>query len=223
MPRVIQNVMAAVLVACAIVVTSLVVRRELRGDASFFRPRGLQDYSPRPVADWAGMVEAGRRRGPPDAPFTVLVFADFQCPACRKFYLSALAPLMTEHPTQVQAIFRHWPLPYHPHARASAIAAECAGRQGGFAEMHDALFEDQDSIGVRTYHDFAEQVGIDDLAEFDACVADALPDSEIEADVGAALLVGARGTPAVIINGQLLEFVPDSAGLLAMFKSAAKS
>jgi protein-disulfide isomerase len=85
--------------------------------------------------------------------------------------------------------------------------------------MHDILFTEQDAIGSMPYLAMAEDAGVPDLVAFDACMSSTQMDSVLQADLGLALRLGARGTPAVVIDGELLRFVPDSAGLAAIFRS----
>ena len=84
--------------------------------------------------------------GNPDAPVTVLEYADFECPYC-----AAAAPvlkqLVEESDGRVRLVFRHFPLAgNHPHALTAALAAEAAGAQGAFWPMHDLLFARQDRL-----------------------------------------------------------------------------
>lgn len=80
-----------------------------------------------------------------DAKVTLLEYGDFQCPACGSFY-PLLKQLEAEYGERVRVIFRHFPLTNsHPNAFAGARAAEAAGAQGKFFEMHDLLYERQDA------------------------------------------------------------------------------
>src|SRR5262249_33550688 len=72
-------------------------------------------------------------RGAPDAPVTIVEFADFECPHCREL-APTLARLVAEHPRDVRICFRDFPLPNHPRARAAAAAARAAGEQGRYGE-----------------------------------------------------------------------------------------
>lgn len=209
-------------VACALSVTFFVVRRELSGNTPILRPRGIADYQPLPVEDWERLVSTGHRMGSATADFMILEFADFQCPACRLFSLTAIKPLRDQYPDDVAVVYRHWPLPYHPFAFAAAQASECAGAQGRFDAMHDTLFEHQDSIGRKPFDGFAREAGVPDSARFAACMA--VPDSSVaSSDARMVKSLGGVGTPTVLINGKLLSSVPDSAGLAAMYRQHVKA
>lgn len=91
-------------------------------------------------ADWS--------RGPQDAPITLLVYSDFQCETCREF-AQTLSRLEEQYPDDLRVIFRHYPLigtpefPVNDKAAFAAVAADAAGLQGKFWEMHDELFTRQ--------------------------------------------------------------------------------
>lgn len=104
--------------------------------------------------------EQDHRRGAASAP-VVIVYADFECPFCAAVHqrLAVLA---------VQLVFRHFPVrSSHPRAWAAACAAEAAGRQGRFWEMHDSLFADQARLEDPHLWDRAQRLGLD-LERFDA-------------------------------------------------------
>src|SRR5262245_63032644 len=81
-------------------------------------------------------------RGNPDAPVTLEEFADFQCPPCGQFAPFA-EELLREYDSRLRVVFRNFPLPVHEHAREAAMAAEAAGFQGKFWELHDTLYREQ--------------------------------------------------------------------------------
>ena len=81
-------------------------------------------------------------RGNPDAPVTLEEFGDFQCPPCGSFAAFA-EELLKEYDSRLRIVFRHFPLTAHEHAREASLAAEAAGLQGHFWEMHDVLYREQ--------------------------------------------------------------------------------
>ena len=215
--------MSGVSVACALAVTVAVVRREFTAtDEPTFRPRSIRDYSPVPVEDWDLLMAGGHRIGAESAVLKVVEFGDFQCPACRRFHESAMSPLLAQHPEQVSLIFYHWPLPYHRDAYAGARAAECAADQGRFAEMVDALYRWQDSLGHSPPQFFADVAKVPDQARFSGCAVATDSVSVINRHMELARRLGGIGTPTLIMNGQILRYVPDSAGLAAIFEQARK-
>lgn len=191
------DVASAVMVVCALVVTALVVRRELI-------------ISPDPVpaaevevSDWTEIAATGAVIGPEDAPIRIVEFSDFQCPFCARFREN-LAELQRRHPDRVAVVYRHYPLvSIHPHAFAASMASECAARQGRFETYHDLLFADQENIGVRPWREFAEQAGVPHLARFERCVSSGETGARVREDVEAADRIGVDQTPAVLIDGRM--------------------
>ncbi len=103
-------------------------------------------------------------------------------------------------------MFRHFPLfSIHPQAQPAADAAECAGEQGKFWEMHDALFESQEQWAGnedadQIFNGLATDLGLDQ-DQFVACLAVRMYGDKVEADYQAGLAAGVSGTPAFLING----------------------
>jgi len=90
----------------------------------------------------AGSDSSAHIRGKPDAQVTLEEFGDFQCPPCGQFAGFA-EELLKEYDSRLRVVFRNFPLPGHEHAREAALAAEAAGFQGKFWEMHDTLYKEQ--------------------------------------------------------------------------------
>jgi len=78
-------------------------------------------------------------RGPADAWITVVEFSDFQCPYCGNVQ-ATLASVLPDYGTDVRVAFKNYPLSFHPYARPTAVAAECAHAQGRFWQFHDLVF-----------------------------------------------------------------------------------
>lgn len=146
---------------------------------------------------------SGPVRGEAGAPVTIVEWSDFECPYCKRV-LPTLERLFEEYPTQVRLVFRHFPLhAIHPNAQVAAEAAVCAQDQDAFWELHDLMFEEQDTLTASDLKDKAERAGLDADA-FAACMeADETPD-RVEADRRAGIEVGVNGTPALYVNGRPL-------------------
>lgn len=186
-----------VLMLCALVVTGLVVRREL------FSPR-QPSLEPRKVADWQRFASPGTVMGQTGAPVQIIEFSDFQCPFCARVQ-TKLRELRERYPGRVTVVYRHFPLTeIHPHAVAAAVAAECAGEEGKFEPYHDALFNDQDAIGTRAWRSFAEEAGVRDLEAFDRCVREERHRGRVMADAKAGEELGVDGTPAIVVRDQMI-------------------
>ncbi|HXF60673.1 MAG TPA: thioredoxin domain-containing protein, partial [Caldilineaceae bacterium] len=152
-------------------------------------------------------------RGSLDAPLTIVEFSDFQCPYCKRHVDETQAALDEKYVDtgKVLWIFKHFPLNIHPQAPAAGVAAECAGEQGQFWEMHHLLFADPNAWSIENpspvFIEMAGQLGLDDDA-FAAC----LDNPEMAARVDADLQEGApyvQGTPTfILINGQRGSIIP---------------
>jgi protein-disulfide isomerase len=108
----------------------------------------------------------------------------------------------------VALVYRHYPLPYHKNAVPAAQASVCAARQGRFEEYHDALFAQQDSLGLIPWTRLASTAGVPDVAEFQSCMQSSVPGSEIERDLQAGTRLGVRGTPAILVNERFISGAP---------------
>jgi len=212
------NIAAVISAVCAVVVTVSVVRGNGR---NFVQP----DLKPVPIADttWSRLLSVGERIGPADADVTILVFSDFECPACRRFATSALKGVLSEYPSEAALVFRHWPLSYHRFARPAARASECAARQGKFLPLHDLLFEKQDSLGLKPWESFAVDAGVESVSDFASCLADPALDVRFDADTREVKELGGIGTPTVLVNGLRFPSAPDSSELSKAVKEALSS
>jgi protein-disulfide isomerase len=208
---VVSNLALAIAAISALTMAGLAVRDELR-------PRGsvagsLARTDPVPFDRWNDVVAQGRRVGPAGAPVTIVEFGDFECPACSGFQELTLKPIMKAHKGEVALIYHHLPLPFHRFAYPAARAAECAGAQDRFQAYHELLFERHDSLGLKSFHDFAKSAGVPDLEAFDRCNSVQSKVATVEADIALAHKVGFRATPTVLINGALWPIAPDSGAL----------
>ncbi|WP_293768845.1 thioredoxin domain-containing protein [Sporichthya sp.] len=99
-------------------------------------------------------------RGPIDAPMTLVEYGDFECPFCSTA-TGAVHDLTDRLGDQLRYVFRHMPLDVHPHSPLAAEAAEAAGEQGAFWEMHDRLFGHQDQLTIKELIAHANAIGLD--------------------------------------------------------------
>jgi protein-disulfide isomerase len=140
--------------------------------------------------------------GPADAPVTVVVFTDFQCPYCVQ-----VAPLLKQVqeklPKDVRVALKHFPLDMHAQALPAALGGVAAQAQGKFWEYHDEIFRKNGQLTKDTVRQVAEKVGLD-MAAFDAAMANPSTAAAVERDKKAGAEAGVRGTPTVFVNGRLL-------------------
>ena len=148
-------------------------------------------------------VTAGQpSQGPEDALVTLVVFNDFQCPFCARAQ-PTVARLLREHPGELRVVFRHFPLPFHPHAMPAAEAAMEAFAQGGHAkfwELHDLVFDNQALLTRDMLDQWAAQVGLD-MSRYRAAMDGRTHQAAVEADAALAAQFGANGTPNFFMNG----------------------
>jgi len=142
-------------------------------------------------------------KGNPEAPVTIVVFSDFQCPYCAKL-LPELQQVEKLYPTQVKVVFKHFPLSMHQYARKAAAAAIAAGRQGKFWEMHDQLFASYNRLTDARVEEIASTLQLD-LEQFRKDWQDPQNEQIIQRDQQLGQQAMVRGTPTVFINGRLLQ------------------
>lgn len=190
----------SVVLLCTLAMTATVVRREYFTGAA----TGSDVSRPERISNWTEIASVGHRTGPENAPLTVVVFSDFECPFCRAFATDFFPNLTQEFPGQVAMVFRHWPLDMHRFAYPAARAAECAGQQGRFKEFHDVVFANQKMLGLKTFSEMARESGVKNVAQFETCASDSAQVPAITRDVDAVTRLKGRGTPTVIVNGWIL-------------------
>jgi protein-disulfide isomerase len=142
-------------------------------------------------------------RGNKAAPVTIVLFSDFQCPYCSRVE-PTLQQVLATYGGKVRVAWKHQPLPFHPNAAPAAEAAEAAREQGKFWEMHDALFQNQQSLSPETYERLAGQIGLN-VSAFKASIASGRNRARITQDQQLAGRVGANGTPTMFVNGEKVE------------------
>jgi protein-disulfide isomerase len=150
--------------------------------------------------------------GVADAKVTLVEFGDYQCPACGQAEPIVEQIREAYKDQSFRFVFRNYPLSIHPNAPAAAEAAEAAGAQGKFWEMHDLLYENQTSWADSAdpkgqFSQYAKQIGIADLNKFDQQVKSTYYAARIRADQKDGDSLGVQVTPTFFLNGQKIEGV----------------
>lgn len=145
-------------------------------------------------------------RGNFDAKVTIIEYADFQCPACA-FYSALIKELEKQMEGDVRVVFRHFPLTsIHKNAISAALAAEAAGRQDKFWEMHDVLFQAQSEWEnaddpKEIFEGYAEALGLD-MQQYRKDYESSELSEKVKKDLDLALELGLNATPTFFVNGR---------------------
>lgn len=157
--------------------------------------------APQPTVETVVSIDDDPVKGDKDAPVTIIEFSDYECPFCRRSYQNVFTKLNEEYieSGKVKIVFRDFPLGFHKKAIPAAIAANCAGEQGKYWEVHDFLFQNPDKLGTEYVLNASEELGLD-KAKLEACFKDESKEKEITEDFEAGQEYGVRGTPSYFIG-----------------------
>lgn len=142
-------------------------------------------------------LDGAPERGSPAAPLVLVEFSDYQCPFCRRHTQQVLPELLKNYVDagRVRYVMKQFPLvSLHPQAELAARAALCAGDQGDYWEMHDALFSWSGALSPDTLQQRAGELGMD-AGDFAACVDGDRHAATVAADQALGQKLGVRGTP----------------------------
>ena len=143
----------------------------------------------------------GYALGRPDAPLTIVEFTDLQCPYCNRFSTQVFGQLKAAYidTGKVRFVTRDFPLDFHGEAMSAARAARCAGEQGRFWEMRDALVRGYKQLGGPFYTTTAMALKLD-LASFNSCMTSTKFDAAIKQDMSDGRAVNVEGTPTFVLG-----------------------
>ena len=153
-------------------------------------------------------TESMHIRGNADAPVTLEEFGDFQCPPCGNFAGFA-EELLKQYDSRLRIVFRNFPLLVHEHAREAALAAEAAGFQGKFWEMHDTLYREQlawskDPNARELFESYAGTLGLN-MDQFKKDMDSDKVKQKVDSDRALGDSLGIKVTPMLFINNRPLE------------------
>ena len=156
------------------------------------------------------LADLARIEGSASAPVWVIVVSDFQCPYCKQWHDTTYPALQSEfvRTGKVRVAYVNFPLNSHAHAWPSAEAAMCAGAQGKFWQMHDAIFDSQQrwatgSAPAPVFDSLARATGVD-MQRWRSCVSSGVTRPLIQADFQRASSAGVRSTPTFLIGDEVL-------------------
>ena len=142
--------------------------------------------------------------GNPQAPVTVVEFADFQCVPCG-YAEPTVHKIRAHYENQIRFVFRHFPLPsIHPQAQEAAEASECAAEQGKFWEAAEKLYRDQGDLREPALKRYAAELGLD-TKRFAQCLDSKTTAARVRRDFEDARALGLRATPTFFIGHRIVE------------------
>src|SRR6266853_962535 len=155
--------------------------------------------------------------GPDDAPYTLVEYGDYECPDCGRLYV-ILRDLQKDIASRLRVVFRHYPLSgIHHHAQQAAEAAEAAGAQGKFWEMHTLLFERQAALHTKDLIHYSGELTLD-VERFRNELKNQTYSNEVRADFIAGVQNGVYRTPGLFLNGVRYDDHWDSESLRTLLK-----
>ena len=145
--------------------------------------------------------------GKRDAPVTVVVYSDFQCPYCSRVEPTLQQVRDTYGPDKVRMVWKNNPLPFHQNAKPAAEAAQGVFALAGndaFWKWHDAAFKNQGSLGADSYVKWAQDAGIKDVNAYRSGLDAHKWADKVEKDLNDGKAAGVQGTPSFFVNGQFI-------------------
>ena len=151
-----------------------------------------------PIVDVSGAPARGRE----DQVVTMIEFSDYECPFCIRHFTQTMPLIQKQYidTGRIRYVFRDFPIDHiHPYARKASEAARCAGDQGKYWQMHDLLFQNQQSLAPDQLPGLGSKLGLDATA-FNACLSSSKYASAIQQNFGDGSAAGVRGTPSFVIG-----------------------
>jgi protein-disulfide isomerase len=154
----------------------------------------------RPVTPKKIDVSDAPMKGNPNARVTLIEFADYECPHCKRFQ-PVLHQILDEFPNDVKLYFKHYPLPQHTNARLAAEGAVAAQKQGKFWQYQDKLWDHQDDLGPAEIEKAAKETGLD-VTKFRKDLASDPVKAKVSKDHDEGASIGLQATPTLYIDGR---------------------
>ena len=147
-------------------------------------------------------------KGNADSKVTLIEYSDFQCPACGAYY-PLLKQLIQEEGEKFNFVYRHFPLPQHGNAKNAGYAAEAAGKQGKFWEMHNMIFEGQrvwseSKKAKEIFADYAKTLELN-MEQFEKNRDSQATKEKVENDYNGGQKAGVNATPTFFLNGKRIQ------------------
>lgn len=166
-------------------------------------PQQAQQAPQAPKADEPAKVSVAGLPflGKADAPLTLVMFTDYQCPFCSRFENQTLPEIRKQYidTGKLRFVVRDLPLAFHPHAPKAAEAVYCGEEQGKYWELRDKLVANTDKMDPKLLPEYARQAGLD-VGRFSACLESGRHAEKVKASAAAAGAIGITGTPSFVIG-----------------------
>ncbi len=178
------------------------IKKELSEIKRFLGSRQEPPQAQRPRQFTEASIDDDPILGDKDAPLTLIEFSDYQCPFCGRFFRETLPLLKKEYISKgkVRYVFRDFPIrSIHPYAEKAAEAAECAGEQDRYWDMHDIIFKNQMAMDIDALKRHANDLKLDMVA-FNKCLDSGRFSKEVDEDFKAGVRAGVRGTPSFVLG-----------------------
>ena len=157
-------------------------------------------------------------QGDQHAPATLVEYGDYECPYCGQAY-PVVKAVQKHFGKRLRFVFRNFPLTQiHPNAESAAETAEFAGAHGRFWEMHDGLYENQETLSVPLYLSLANALGLSEKLLSESLESGAFR-SKVRSDFMGGLKSGVNGTPTFFINGKRHDAAFDFDDLVAAIEA----
>jgi protein-disulfide isomerase len=188
------------------IIVIVVALAAVGGGALFYRAKRAGNPPPNiSKAEAERPVEGVHVLGPADAAVTLEEFGDFQCPPCGRLS-EPINQLQKQY--NLRVIYREFPLPMHVHAKEAAFAAEAAGRQGRFWQMHDLLYREQAVWSKATdaralFNSYAGMLQLD-LERFKKDMDSPEVEKTVDLDQGRGAAIGVKNTPTIFLNNEVV-------------------
>jgi len=161
-------------------------------------------------------VSEAPMEGSPGARVSLVEFADYECPHCKRFQ-PVLRQVLDEFKGDVRLYFKHYPLPQHANARLAAEAAVAAQKQGKFWQFQDKLWENQDGLSPSEMEKFGKEVGLN-VTKFRSDLDDPRTKARVQKDRVDGATLGLSSTPTLYINGREYTDAKDTESLREWIK-----
>ncbi|MCP4493603.1 MAG: thioredoxin domain-containing protein [Gammaproteobacteria bacterium] len=166
----------------------------LKKDLAAIKQQLASAGSPQPTGPKTVKLNTDITLGDPNAKLAIIEFTDYQCPYCARHNQSVLPAIKKQliETGKAKYMMYDFPLGFHAQAKPAAIAARCAGEQGKYWQMHDALFANQRKLGSALYETTAKELALDEAA-FISCTSNPAVMAKVEADFNYGGQIGVSG------------------------------